>query len=102
VPLRLPRVIVRFRAGPAWTEGTPEEQPGWDEHAAFIDRLVERGTMIMGGPYSDNSGSMSLWEGMNADEARRVVVEPDPFVRNGVFVLEEVVDWTVYVDTRIE
>ena len=44
---------------------------------------------------------MSLWEGMNADEVRNVV-QNDPFVRNGVFVIEDVADWTVYVDTRIE
>jgi len=26
----------------------------------------------------------------------------DPFIQNGVFVIEDLADWTVYVDTRIE
>jgi uncharacterized protein YciI len=101
MPLRIPRVVLRIRPGPAWTRGLPEEQPGWDAHAEFIDDLIERGVFIMGGPYADRLGSMSLWEGVNANEVRRVM-ESDPFVLNGVFEIEDVADWTVYVDTRIE
>ena len=90
-------MVIRFRAGPTWTSGPPEDQPGWDEHAAFVDGLVERGIFVMGGPYSDFSGSHVIYEGVDADEARRIVAE-DPFLANGVFVLEDVRDWTVYVD----
>jgi uncharacterized protein len=92
------RVIVRFRAGPTWEPGGAiREQPGWDAHAEFIDALVERGTMVMGGPFSDSSGSMSLLECVDAAEAERLVAG-DPFVENGVFVLEEVREWTIFVD----
>ena len=101
MPLRIPRVVLRLAPGPAWTSGLPEEQPDWDAHAAFIDDLIERGVFVMGGPYAGRLGSMSLWEGMNADEVRDVM-QGDPFLRNGVFEIEDVVDWTVYVDTRIE
>jgi uncharacterized protein YciI len=51
----------------------------------------------MGGPFSDNSGSMSLLEGIDVDEARRIL-EDDPFMKNGVFVLEEIREWNVFVD----
>jgi uncharacterized protein YciI len=94
---RIVRVLVRWRAGPAWTSGPPEEQPGWDEHAAFIDELIENGTFVMGGPIADNSGSISLLENVGEDEARELVLE-DPFVLNGVFVLDDVRAWNVYVD----
>ena len=100
MPLRIPRVILRIRPGPAWMSGLPEEQPGWDEHARFIDDLVERGVFVMGGPYATRLGSMSLWEGVDSDEVR-TVVQDDPFVRNGVFEIEDVIDWTVYVDTKV-
>jgi uncharacterized protein YciI len=66
------RLMVRFRAGPTWASGSVREQPGWDAHAEFVDALIERGTFVMGGPFSDNSGSMSLLEGIDADEARRI------------------------------
>jgi len=91
------RLMVRFRAGPTWSSGSVREQPGWDAHAEFVDALIERGTFVMGGPFSDNSGSMSLLEGIDADEARRIL-EGDPFMKNGVFVLEEIREWTVFVD----
>jgi uncharacterized protein YciI len=89
--------MVRFRAGPTWTSGSVREQPDWDAHAEFVDALIERGTMVMGGPFSDNSGSMSLLEGVGADEARRIL-EEDPFMQNGVFELDEIREWTVFVD----
>jgi len=91
------RVVVRWRAGPAWTSGPPEEQDGWEEHAAFIDRLIERGIFVMGGPFADHSGSHTLLENVSEEEARELVLQ-DPFVENGVFELEDVRTWTVYVD----
>ncbi len=94
---RIVRVLVRFRAGPTWTSGPPDDQPGWDEHAAFVDDLVERGLMVMGGPFSDSSGSLMLFEGVGEDEVRRLLAD-DPFVLNGVFVIEEVREWTIFVD----
>ena len=90
-------MLVRFRAGPTWTSGTPEDQPGWEAHAAFVDRLVARGTMVMGGPFADYSGSLILLENVTEDEARDLVAG-DPFIANGVFVLEDVRAWNVYVD----
>jgi uncharacterized protein YciI len=94
---RTVRVVVRWRAGPTWTRGAVDEQPGWDEHAAFIDDLVERGIFVMGGPLADQSGSLSLLENVSEQEARELVGE-DPFVANGVFELEEVRAWNVFVD----
>ena len=91
------RVVVRWRAGPAWTSGSTEEQVGWDEHAAFIDELIERGIFVMGGPYSDYSGAHTLLENVSEDEARELVLQ-DPFVANRVFELEDVRAWNVYVD----
>ena len=91
------RVVVVWRAGPTWTSGGVREQPGWDAHAEFIDAQIEIGTFVMGGPFADNSGSMSLLEGVSVDEARRIIAD-DPFVANGVFVLDNVREWDVFVD----
>jgi uncharacterized protein YciI len=94
---RIVRVLVRFRAGPTWTSGPPDEQPGWDEHAEFVDELVARGTFVMGGPFADYSGSVNVLENVTEDEARELLAS-DPFVVNGVFELEDVRAWNVYVD----
>jgi uncharacterized protein YciI len=95
--VRARRVIVRWKAGPTWTTGSVDEQPGWDEHAGYIDGLIERGIFVMGGPLADNSGSVSLLEGVDEGEARKLIVA-DPFVANGVFVLDDVSEWNVFVD----
>lgn len=92
------RVVVRVSAGPTWQSGSVREQQDWDAHAEFVDRLVSEGTFILGGPFSDNSGSLSVYEGMTAGEVR-ALMEDDPFVKNGVFVVEDVREWTVFVDT---
>ena len=91
------RVVVVWRAGPTWTSGGVREQPGWDAHAEFIDTLVANGTFVMGGPFADNSGSMSLLDGVSVEEARRIVAD-DTFVENGVFELDDVREWDVFVD----
>ena len=91
------RVLVIIKAGPAWGSGPPEDQPGWEEHADFVDALIEKGTFVMGGPFSDYSGSVNLLEGLTAAEAAELLAS-DPFVENGVFVVDSIRDWTVYVD----
>jgi uncharacterized protein len=91
------RVLVVFRAGPAWGSGPPEDQPGWDAHAEWVDALIADGTFVMGGPFSDHSGSVNLLEGLTSAEARELLAQ-DPFVENGVFEVDSVRDWTVYVD----
>lgn len=94
---RIVRVLVRWRAGPTWTSGRPEDQPGWDEHAVFVDGLIERRTFVMGGPFADGSGAFSILENIGEAEARELVAR-DPFVANGVFELDDVRAWNVYVD----
>jgi len=92
-------LVARFRAGPTWGAGPPQAQPGWDDHARFIDRLVERGVVVMGGSFTDNSGAMVIFEGITREDTR-TVIDSDPFVANGVFVLDDVVEWTVFVDRQ--
>jgi hypothetical protein len=42
--------LVRLARGPAWDHSQPRRgQLGWDEHAAFMDALVEEGFVILGG-----------------------------------------------------
>jgi uncharacterized protein len=91
------RVVLRWRAGPAWSSSGVRERPGWDAHADYVDALIEQGTFVMGGPFADNSGSLSLLEGVDEEEARQIVAE-DPFVVNGVSELEDVREWDVFVD----
>jgi hypothetical protein len=96
---RTSRIALRTRAGPTWKGGRPEEQPDWEAHAGFIDALVDRGTIVMAGPFADSSGTLILLEGVTCDGVREIFAD-DPFVRNGVFELDDVRELIVYVDER--
>jgi hypothetical protein len=47
---------VRLVHGPGWDPSRQiRDQDGWDEHAAFMDGLVDDGFIILGGPAGDGS-----------------------------------------------
>jgi uncharacterized protein YciI len=89
--------IVHNRPGPAWLAGRgPREQPLWDEHAAFIDELAERGVLLLGGPYEDWSGSLLVFV-LPAGEVQDLL-QHDPWVPAGVLAEPDVRPWLVWID----
>jgi hypothetical protein len=92
-----PWTIVHQRPGPAWVAGrATREQPLWDEHAAFIDDLAERGLLVLGGPYEDWSGALLLFA-LPAAEVR-ALLRDDPWVTEGILGDPDVRPWLVWVD----
>lgn len=94
--------MVLWASGPAWIPGkTVREQPYWVEHAAFMDKLFESGTVIMGGPFNDGTGALVVVE---AESEREVidVYARDPFVINAIFVLSSLKQWLLFLDARPE
>jgi len=74
------------------------EQDGWDEHAAFMDGLVEDGFVVLGGPVDDER-AMLLVEASDEDEVRSRLAE-DPWRRTGMLQIGELVRWTIWLDRR--
>ena len=66
----MPVFAVRTAKGPSWDYARGNrEQAFWDEHAAFADRLVERGVIILGGPIaSDDEEDIALLAVEASDE----------------------------------
>jgi uncharacterized protein len=95
------KVFLMFRdPGPAWTPGTAtREQPLWDEHAAFMDRLDEQGRIVLAGPYADCSRALVILEARDADEALGVLRD-DPWVSAGILLPAEAIEWTIFLDSR--
>jgi hypothetical protein len=59
--------------GANWDHGRGNrEQPYWDQHAAFADGLVDRGVIILGGPWT----------------------------AHGVFRIKRIQPWTIWLDGR--
>ena len=63
--------VVVERSGPQWDASRPlAEQSGWDEHASFMDGLVDSGFIILGGPLADE------YRVVHAVEAHHNEVQP--------------------------
>jgi len=75
------------------------EQPFWDEHAAFIDQLVEDGFILMGGPLIDEAGSLLILDANNENEVRDKL-KNDPWMQHGILKLESVKRWQIFIDER--
>ena len=72
-------------------------QQGWDEHATFMDQLVEEGTIVMGGPVGDIEGESTLLI-MRAEDERALLaaLEKDPWYET-VLHLARVEPWTLWL-----
>jgi uncharacterized protein YciI len=90
--------VVTSSAGPRrdLTTGT-REQPFWDEHAAFIDGLVDDGFVVLGGPLVDEGGAMIVVRA-ESEEAVRQRLQEDPWYREEILRLERIRRWEIFVD----
>ena len=72
---------VTMVSGPGWAAGRPRrEQPGWTEHAAFMDELVADGFVLLGGPIGSGEHVLLAVEAADEQEiADRL--GPDPWRR---------------------
>ncbi len=75
------------------------EQPLWDEHAAFIDKLVDDGFILMGGPLVDEGGSLLIFNANDENEVREKLKD-DPWSEHGILKLESVKRWQIFIDER--
>src|SRR5262249_54724382 len=66
-PPAMPNFAVTLVHGPGWDPSRQiRTQDGWDEHAAFMDGLVDDGFIIVGGPLGDGDRTLHVVEA--ADE----------------------------------
>jgi uncharacterized protein YciI len=92
--------LVFRNPGPSWVPGrTTREQPLWDEHAEFIDRLFEQGRILLAGPYADCSRALLVVRARDAQEAGDLFRD-DPWAGSGILVPSEVIELTVFLDAR--
>jgi uncharacterized protein len=53
--------VVKRAHGPSWDPSRlRREQDGWDDHAAFMDKLVDEGLIVLGGPVGDGDGTHAM------------------------------------------
>jgi hypothetical protein len=92
-------LVVLRRSGPEWDASKPlEEQSGWDEHAAFMDALVDDGFIVLGGPLGDEVRVVHAVEAESGDMVR-VTLGRDPWSESHLLI-ESVEPWTIRLDAR--
>jgi uncharacterized protein YciI len=86
--------------GPNWDSArTLREQPGWPEHAAFIDGLAEDGFVVLAGPLSDESDfhrALLIVESVSEDEVHERLAA-DPWRPMEMLTTAAVYRWTVLI-----
>lgn len=92
--------LVFRNPGPSWVPGlSSRQQPLWDEHAVFMDRVFEQGRIILGGPYADCSRVLLVVQARDKEEASELFRD-DPWTSRGILVDSEIIEWTVFLDSR--
>ena len=80
------------------SKGT-REQAYWDEHAAFIDPMVEDGFILLGGPLPDEGGAILI---VRAEDEAAVQerLDDDPWYRHAILHLDSIKRWEIFIDQR--
>ena len=97
----MPKTIAVFmRHGSNWNPHKPvREQAYWDEHARFMDALFDAGTVVLGGPFADDTGSLVILEA-DSPQAARAIYQGDPWTKHDVLVVGDAKEWTIFLDSR--
>ena len=91
-------ILVR---GPAWDEaGGIREQQGWEEHAAFMDGLVDDGFVILGGPVGDGEQTLHVVQAADENEIK-VRLAGDPWASAGLLRIGTIERWALWLDSRL-
>jgi uncharacterized protein len=88
---------VTLETGPNWDHSRGRrEQDAWEDHAAFMDGLVDDGFLILGGPL-DDVRTMHAIEAADEQEVRDRF-EQDPWAPMGLLRIAQVQAWTIWLD----
>ena len=87
-------LVVLRRSGPRYDHSKPlEEQSGWDEHAAYMDGLVDDGFIVLGGVLGDEVRTAHAVEAASEDQIRERLAR-DPWSGSHL-VVDSIDAWTI-------
>ena len=90
--------VLRLERGGPWDWSRDmREQDGWDDHARFMDGLVDEGFIILGGPLEGDRETMHVIRA-ESEEAVRERFATDPWWVNGMLRPKSIERWTILLD----
>ena len=91
---------VRVQRGGPWDWSRDlREQDGFEEHARFMDELVDEGFIVLGGPLEGGREVLHAISASSEDEVR-ARLDDDSWARNGMLKVTSVEPWTILLDGR--
>jgi uncharacterized protein len=89
---------VRLERGEPWDWSRDlREQDGWDEHARFMDSLVDEGFIVLGGLVGDGGDTFHAVDAPS-EEAVRERLAQDNWQQNGMLKVKSIEPWTILLD----
>ena len=73
------------------------EQPGWDEHAKYMDDLFDSGFVLFAGPLEGEREVLWIVNAESEEQIRGRMAQ-DPWAANGMLRPELIERWTVVLD----
>ena len=79
--------VLMHSPGPAWDHGKSfRDQPGVDAHVGYMSGFADKGQIVLGGPFLDNSGGMMVFD-VASLEAAQAIAAADPTVKSGLLTV---------------
>ena len=75
------------------------EQEGWEEHARFMDSLVEQGFIVLGGPLEGDLEVLHVVDAPSEDAIHARLAQ-DNWTANGMLTTKSIERWTILLDGR--
>jgi uncharacterized protein len=72
---------------------------GWDEHAGFMDALVDDGFIVLGGPLAGDRETLHVVSAPS-EAAVRARLADDDWAQNGMLAATSIEPWTILLDGR--
>jgi uncharacterized protein YciI len=85
------------RGGPYDFSRDLRQQDGWDEHARFMDSLVDEGFIVLGGPVEGDRETLHAISA-TSEEAVRERLAQDNWAKNGMLTIKSIEPWTILLD----
>ncbi|MEP6979086.1 MAG: hypothetical protein ABI948_13625 [Thermoleophilia bacterium] len=83
--------------GPNWDSSRARrEQDRWDEHAAFMDALVEERFVVLGGPLGDGDEVLLIVRADSEAEIEARLAE-DPWLPMEVLRISKIEPWQIWL-----
>ena len=92
---------VRLERGGPWDWSRDlRDQEDFEEHARYMDALVDEGFVVLGGPLAEGRDVLLAISAPSPDAIRERLASEDIWHRTGMLTVKSIEAWTVLLDGR--